>query len=41
MNLGYPEKQASKAVKEALSEEGEAADFDRLLRAALSRLSRP
>ena len=40
MNLGYPQKQASKAVKDAVSEEGEGADFDQLLRAALGRLSR-
>ena len=39
-NLGYAQKQASKAVKEALSEHGEGADFDDLLRAALGRLSR-
>lgn len=40
VNLGYPQKQAAKAVKDALAEEGEGADFDRLLRAALGRLSR-
>ena len=40
MNLGYPEKQATKAVKAAQADEDGAVAFDDLLRSTLQRLSR-
>jgi len=40
VNLGYPEKQATKAVKAAQADEGAAVEFDDLLRRTLKRLSR-